>query len=389
MNIVIIPSWYPSESNEQLGSFFREQALAVLNSGHNVFILDATIKGKKSCLDKKNFKYVNFNDNGLDVHSFTTSLFGLGRIRFIRDIVYRLSLKKIFKKVYKNNKIDIIHAHCVLPAGYEASKISKKYNIPLIVTEHSSGVLNMSLSKVDINRYKVCSEVSQKIICVSEALKKSVDNIINNIDKIVVIPNLVDKKFKFKPLARLNDEFVFFSAGNLQKSKNFDITIKAFSKAFKGNIKYKLKIAGMGSEKSNLQKLVHKLDISNQVVFLSRLSRDKMAEMYTNCNVFVLPSRFETFGVVYIEALACGRPVIAYKNGGANEIVNAYNGILLNDYSVESVSLSMKNIVNNYERYDKEKISNDAIDKYYKNVINDINNIYSKAVSIYTKGADY
>mgnify|MGYP003503500790 CR=1 FL=1 len=68
---------------------------------------------------------------------------------------------------------------------------------------------------------------------------------------------------------------------------------------------------------------------NEQIIFLGALSRDDVAKWMNKCDCFVLPSRYETFGVVYIEALASGRPVIGALNGGAEDIINNLNGYLV------------------------------------------------------------
>ena len=75
------------------------------------------------------------------------------------------------------------------------------------------------------------------------------------------------------------------------------------------------------------------------------------------CDCFVLPSRYETFGVVYIEAMACGKPVIAVKNGGPDDFVNDFNGILIESEDIEALADAMNYIALNYKHYDSYEIS--------------------------------
>ena len=88
-----------------------------------------------------------------------------------------------------------------------------------------------------------------------------------------------------------------------------------------------------------------------------------------NCDTFVLASRYETFGVVYIEALACGKPVIATKCGGPNSIVNENNGYLVNIDDIEALSNSMKLMFQNIENYDARLIRKECEKKYNPQVI--------------------
>jgi glycosyltransferase involved in cell wall biosynthesis len=87
------------------------------------------------------------------------------------------------------------------------------------------------------------------------------------------------------------------------------------------------------------------------------LNRTQVAEYMSKCDFFVLPSRYETFGVVYIEAMACGKPVIAVKNGGPDDFVKNFNGILIEPENVDELSKAMCDMLNNRLKYNPQVIS--------------------------------
>ena len=89
---------------------------------------------------------------------------------------------------------------------------------------------------------------------------------------------------------------------------------------------------------------------------MGALERRQVADQMRQCDFFVLPSRYETFGVVYIEAFACGKPVIAAANGGPDEFVCDFNGKLIPPGDVKALVLAMKQMIENSEQYDAEKI---------------------------------
>jgi glycosyltransferase involved in cell wall biosynthesis len=100
------------------------------------------------------------------------------------------------------------------------------------------------------------------------------------------------------------------------------------------------------------------------------------------CDFFVLPSRYETFGVVYIEAMACGKPVIAVKNGGPDDFVKEFNGILIEPENVEELAKAMCTLIRNRDKYNP-----DAISEYIKQnfsskaIASRIENVYSTILS--------
>ena len=95
--------------------------------------------------------------------------------------------------------------------------------------------------------------------------------------------------------------------------------------------------------------------MEKQIKLLGRLSRLRTAEEVKNSDAFVLASVNEPFGVVYIEALACGKPVIGSRNGGAEFIINSSNGLLVDVDNREQLAKAMKYLYDNINGYDRKK----------------------------------
>lgn len=144
----------------------------------------------------------------------------------------------------------------------------------------------------------------------------------------------------------------------------------------------KLKSEGkISEERENLENLSKELGILEQVEFKGALNRDEVYKVMSNCNIFVLPSRFETFGVVLIEALANGKPVISTRNGGANDIVTDENGILVDIDDIEGLGKAMVDLKLNYNKYNEEEIRNSCINKYSKKIITrQLEKVYSELI---------
>ena len=118
----------------------------------------------------------------------------------------------------------------------------------------------------------------------------------------------------------------------------------------------KLRVIGDGPEKSNLIKLAKKLGIDKNVEFLGGLPRDQVKMEMSNASALVHPSKYETFGVVIIEALAMGIPVIATRCGGPESIIVNKVGILVEPGSVSQLAQAMSNIYTNYQGYHSKDI---------------------------------
>ncbi|WP_394883542.1 glycosyltransferase [Clostridium baratii] len=373
MNILVIPSWYENKNNKTHGSFFKEQAKSLADRGHNVYILYVDIIrfneiGRMITTEKYKF----YDDGELKV--FRKKFIKLPKLSekyVIKNV--ELGIKDLYEKFIKDKiKIDVIHAHSFIWGGYAGVKLSKKYNIPIMVTEHYTGYSRNIFSNEEKNILKYAINSCDKCIAVSNGLKSDMKNYTNrNID---IIYNMVDtEKFRFdknKNLIKENrSKFIFSSVCYLMKKKGIDILLKAFKVAFNNDDTVELHIGGDGEERSNLEDLTKELGIQNKVKFYGYLNRDSVVNLMKSSECFVLPSRYETFGVVYIEALALGKPVIATNTDAIFDIVNDNNGIIVEKENIKQLSEALRYIKENYHKYDQELISKECILKFSKDVI--------------------
>lgn len=126
--------------------------------------------------------------------------------------------------------------------------------------------------------------------------------------------------------------FLYF--GRLEQYKRVDMAIEACAKA-----KVKLKIIGSGNYKTQLNELVEKLGVGDRVEFLGRLPDDKRNEVISKALAVIFPCPDEDFGIVPVEAMAAGKPVIAFNSGGVSEsVINGKTGVLLDEFSVEALA---------------------------------------------------
>lgn len=382
MRIFIVPSWYPNELNNIRGVFFKEQAQALLKSGIEIVVLYPELRSLKEIGKYTSKGIVKSLEDGVLTYRYNSYNY-FPKISFYPYIINKIILKKLYSKAVKENgEPDLIHAHSTLWGGVAASNIVKKINVPLIITEHSSAFGRYKLSKFKKKIVKNAILNSSELLAVSDMLKNEMHKYSSN-KEIKVVPNMIDTEmFTLKGPNSFNDKFRFFSAGFLNYNKGMDLLIKAFN-VFK-DLEVELIIAGDGVELNKLMDLTNLLGLEKQVIFLGRISRDDMKIQMQKCNSFVLASRYETFGVVYAEALACGKPVIATKCGGPEMIVNDENGILVSKENIDELSRAMLRMFNNIQNFDSTKIRKKCLEKYSeKTIVNELNSIYYEVVSKY------
>ncbi|QRQ14038.1 glycosyltransferase [Acinetobacter pittii] len=357
MHILILPSWYPHFNGDISGSFFREQALALYRQGNKVGVIYPQIRSLfdiKGIFNKPYGCQIE-NDNGLLVLRWHGINF-FPKLPFLSKQNWINCGLKIFDEYVKNNgKPDVIHVHSLLNAGYLAREINKKYNIPYVVTEHSSGFARglvsnriiKSLSDVLLHSSN-CMAVSQSFC---EFLEKTFEKTNWN-----YLPNIVSDEFLKEKFDQEDKGFILLNVCFLNKNKKVDLLIFSFAKALQINPLLKLKIGGDGPERSYLENLVKDLEISHAVNFLGLLSRDQVKHEINKSSAFVLSSEYETFGVVIVEALALGKPVIATKCGGPESIIQPQVGYLVENNSVDSMAEAILELADNYKNFKRECI---------------------------------
>ena len=140
--------------------------------------------------------------------------------------------------------------------------------------------------------------------------------------------------------------------------------IKAFYKAFPNETDVFLNIVGEGEERNNLQDIINQYNIGDRVKLLGQKTRSELSLLMKDANAFALASRIETFGVVYIEAMLSGLPVVATICGGPENFVDETNGILIQVDDVESLANALTAMRLNIDKYDGVKISQECNERF-------------------------
>ncbi|MGN0027862.1 MAG: glycosyltransferase [Clostridium sp.] len=384
MHILFIPSAYPTEEMPLSSIFYKEQAVAVKDKGNKVGVIFSETrrvsKVNYNMISKNHFQIGRYIEDGLvtfRLHGWNifTMRGELGINNWVRQSL------KLFKEYVKQEGMpDILHVQSALYGGLVAREIKKKFNIPYVVTEHSSAVLQSILRNHDIPMLKKVYNDADYIISVGGALKKAIGKYTDK--SIEVIPNIVDiDRFSIDSSKR-NKGFTFISISHLKENKNIDLTIKALKEVLKEYNYAKLLVIGDGPEKENLMNLSKELKISSNIEFIGAVNRKDLNEYINRANAFVLPSKYETFGIAYIEALACGLPIITTKCGGPEDFFSEEIGYMISNQDKEELSKAMKYIINNINKFNPNKLREYVKCRFSKDVIsNRIIEVYSKILS--------
>ncbi|MFO7844403.1 MAG: glycosyltransferase [Bacteroidales bacterium] len=364
--ILVISHMYPSYADGAYGIFVHKQVLELIKQGCDVRVIrpvpwipfPISLYVKKW---QKKFTKVNDISNIDGVEVYYPEYFALPKGIMIEysGFIVNWCIKKLVKEIYRDFKFDIIHSHVVLPGGFAGMKLKEDFNNkPLVVTIHGQ-----DLQKT-INKNSRCSkaikQVFQKgniIITVSSKLKEIAEKKMGYANKIKVINNGIDPKDVFVKNGSENrncynrsEDIVILSVSNLFKSKGIDINIKAISKIIRKNKKIKYYIIGDGPEEATLRSLSKSLGLDQNVFFLGRLPHDEVMKYMANTDIFSLPSWEEGFGVVYLEAISFGKPVIACQGEGIIDVIkHGETGILVKPHDIDDLASKLNLLINEPE----------------------------------------
>lgn len=271
----------------------------------------------------------------------------------VRGLMFKMNAKKALENLIEKVDIDIIHGHYLFPAGAAAVEVGNDHKIKTYVTAHGSDMFEL-YKKQPLMRSTVRKVLKNAdgVFAVSNALKHEIiaTGVIGIADKTKLCWNSVDiEKFNdndndsFKKEYNLADKPVVLFVGNLIKRKNVESLLEAKKIA---NSDYYLVVVGDGPQFKKLKSKVGDENIRD-VIFTG--SRNDVENIIPSCDVLVLPSYSESFGLVLIEALACGKPVIGSNVGGITEIINDDVGLLVNPNKVSSIARAIDKIINDEE----------------------------------------
>jgi L-malate glycosyltransferase len=356
MTILLLTHSYPDSRIKWRGLFIQDQAIA-LSEKHEIIVVYFKVDYTRFAPFSK-YSFMKRQNGKIIEYELTTgrSFPVINQLKYFID-TYRFISKEILSK----KKIDIIHSHLSYPAGFLGTIIQKREKIPCVLTEHS-WIKKYFRSRV----HKLCVLYTLKhcasIVAVSHALKDDINLYCKR--QVQVIPNVI-KMCKFSvPDSIKNDNKlnigILGGLGNYRKG--LDILIRAVS--LLKDIEMTVHIGGDGKFLSTFKDMAKELDVSGKCVFYGEIKPESIQDFYSKLDFYVLPSRDETFGVVVIEAMACGLPVIATKCGGPEEIITKESGVLIEKENPQELARAIRSVAGNLGSYNRKAIRNSVVKKY-------------------------
>ena len=310
---------------------------------------------------------------------------------------YELALSSKLVDMVKLYKIELLHVHYAIPhayAGYMAKQMLKDegINIPMITTLHGTDITLVGSHPFYKPAVTFSINKSDFVTSVSQSLKDETLKLFNIKNEIQVIPNFIelDKNSKDinipcnRSVMANQKERIITHISNFRKVKRIPDVIKIFNK-IQQQIPSKLMMVGDGPEKEKAEYLCQELGIQDKVIFFGNSNEINKILSYTD--LFLLPSKTESFGLAALEAMAWGVPVISSNSGGLPEVnLNGISGYLSDEGEIDEMTENALKILKKDDVLLEFKKNALSIAKRFdiKNILPLYEDLYQKAINKYS-----
>jgi glycosyltransferase involved in cell wall biosynthesis len=344
LHVLTLTPFYPSDGDEVSGCFVAESLRQLCEYGvsSSVIAVDSIYHASRSASRQSPAEWIRYPQ--------LPGNFGLSSAgKFLGAVL----LSRV-RQLHRRSPIHVIHAHAALPCGQAAAFVSRRLSIPFVVTIHGLDVFNRCFQggiaagwrrKASLGVY----ESARKVICISEKVQRLLTDGMGARVAAEAVYNGTDPNF-FAPGSTKDQTPTILIVGNLLAGKGQELVLRAFARVKDSHPGLQCRIIGEGADRDRFSSLAKDLGINDQIHFLGRQSRSDVAEAMRNCTIFVLPSRYEGLGCVYLEAMASGKPVIACWGQGIDEVIDhGGNGWLIPVDGLEELAQGLQVLLGDAE----------------------------------------
>lgn len=348
LHVLTLTPFFPSDGDEARGCFVAE-ALRVLTAQgvvSSVIAVDSFYHPRRTASKRSPAEWIRYPQ--------LPGNFGLSSAgRFLGALL----LPKV-RETHRHSPIHVIHAHAALPCGDAAAFLSRRLKIPFVVTVHGLDVFNVCFEEGIAAGWRRRAsrkvyESAARVICISQKVQRALAEGSGADISSEVVYNGTDVEL-FTPGAEKNLQPTILAVGTLLAGKGQELVVRAIARLKDSHPALQCQFIGEGADQSRFAALANRLEIGSRVHFAGRRTRAQVAEAMQNCTLFVLPSRYEGLGCVYLEAMACGKVAVGCRGQGIDEIIqDGINGKLIPIDGLEELVQALDSLLGDSNRRDQ------------------------------------
>ncbi len=292
-------------------------------------------------------------------------------LRSVEWATYYLAVRRQADQLRREFPFDLIHGHFSYPDGCAAVRLGRRFNVPVIITEHVPWGAWMDNSAMVLRQAIRAVRECTLLVAVSASVRDSILRVVSAPERMRVIPNAVDGTIFALPTKeqRLVDNQIIF-VGAIRPVKGVDVLLRATRLLVESGREVSLLLVGESFFKNYereydlIRRMTHELDLEARVQFVGKRRPPELVRCIQESAVLVLPSRAESFGMVLVEALACGTPVVATRCGGPEDIVNEKVGILVPPEDPQALAAGIAQVLDRRSNYVPEALRSYALQHF-------------------------
>jgi glycosyltransferase involved in cell wall biosynthesis len=313
----------------------------------------------------------------------------------IEWLLYYAAIRRSVASMRRKFPFELIHAHSTYPDGVVAARLGQRYSVPVVITEQNLWRPWMDQYPSVLRRASWAAHQSAAQIAVSRAVRETIESHTGHLPQLTVIPDGVDGSVFTLPeggAKRSKDQILF--VGAIRPVKGVDVLLQAVRVLACRGRNVNLLLIGEAyyaryrQEELRLQKLTGELNLQDRVSFVGKHLHPELVPYMQRSTLLILPSRAESLGMVLVEALACGTPVVATRCGGPEDIVNEKVGVLVPPEDPEALANGIEHVLNHQADYDPVKLRAHALQNFgLVSVGRRLADVYHEAVQRFSSSA--
>jgi glycosyltransferase involved in cell wall biosynthesis len=387
MRILVSTGIFPNRNDVNRGVYIFKQADALSKTCEVRAIAPVPyFPGVIMVGDYAKYSQIPKEDRLGDIHVLYPRYLVIPKIfRFLHGFTLFLSVVSVYRKVISEFKPDVIMSFFAYPYGFASVVLARLFGLPVVVSCRGSDINWLAKSFLRGKLITWALRKCQKVISVSGALKNEIVKLGVPEENVVVVPNGIEiEKFhrtsKSEARKRLGldpNRSLALCVSRLSFEKGLDVLVESFNHLRRDDVD--LIVVGDGAKEQELKEQAAKLDLNGRVRFVGAKPHDEVPVWINASDLVVLSSRTEGFPNVLLEALACGRPVVASRVGGVPEIITSDQiGRVVDSEDPRGLAEGIRSSL--AREWDEERLCEAARSRTWDNVAKDLLEIVTEYV---------